>query len=150
MRCAVGNLLSPAELVNANNSGKTIPDPPFHRLPYYNAPNYKTSVQTAQRQVGSEYEPSGSLEFTIDTGKDTSSFNFGQNTAGGGASVSYGGWFSFDANASHSSKSETLETGSESTQVKVEITYDALELVPITPGDWYVKVSCLTFFRSFY
>lgn len=131
----MGNVLSPAELLNAYNNGTKVPDPTFQRLPAYNAPNYKKAVQDAEARVGNDDHPKNSVTFNIDTGKQTSDFNFGQTSGGANVGVSYG-WFSFNANAEHSSSSETLDTSAESDQVSVTITYDNMELVTITPGSW--------------
>lgn len=132
----MGNVLSPAEVLRLYNSNKPVPEPAFQRLPAYNAPNYKTAVQTAQTKSGNKYDPAASVEFTIDSGKSTSDFKFGQTTGGANIGVSWGGWFSFNAGGSHSSSSETLDTSDESTSVNVKITFDNIQIVNITPGSW--------------
>lgn len=138
MHAATGNTLSTAELIRKTLSNEKIAPPSFHRLPLYDAPDYKQFVQDAMsKATSSDYNPSQSITVDIDTGKDTSDYNFGQTkgSASVGASV---GWFSFSAGASHSSESTTLQTGSESSKVSVKITYDDLKAITINLGSWYV------------
>lgn len=138
MRAATGNTLSTAELIRKELSGEKIAPPSFHRLPLYDAPNYKQFVQDAMsKATSSDYNPSQSITVEIDTGKNTSDYNFGQThgSASVGASV---GWFSFSAGASHSSESSTLQTGSESSKVSVKITYDDIQAITVNLGSWYV------------
>ncbi|KAK7697310.1 hypothetical protein SLS64_013658 [Diaporthe eres] len=141
MRAATGNTLSTAELIRKELSGEKIAPPSFHRLPLYDAPQYKQFVQDAMsKATSSDYNPSQSITVEIDTGKNTSDYNFGQTqgSASVGASV---GWFSFSAGASHSSESSTLQTGSESSKVSVKITYDDIQAITVNLGSWNIDVS---------
>lgn len=138
MHAATGNTLSTAEIIRKTLQNEKIAPPSFHRLPLYDAPHYKQFVQDAMsKATSSDYNPSQSITVEIDTGKNTSDYNFGQTKGGAsvGASV---GWFSFNAGASHSSESSTLQTGSESSKVSVKITYDDLQAITINLGSWYV------------
>ena len=135
---ASGNVLSDAELLQKLQLGETVPDPPFMRRPAYHAPSYRLAVQAAMKKARGDYEPENSVEFMIDMNRNTSDFNFGQTSAGGSVGFSYGGWFSFNASANHSSESSTLQTGSESESVRVRITYDTIQAITINPGAWYV------------
>lgn len=137
MHAATGNTLSTAELIRKELKGEKIAPPSFHRLPLYDAPHYKQFVQDAMsKATSSDYNPSQSITVEIDTGKNTSDYNFGQTKGGAsvGASV---GWFSFSAGASHSSESSTLQTGSESSKVSVKITYDDIQAITVNLGSWY-------------
>lgn len=53
----MGDVLSPAELLNAYNEGNTISDPTFQLLPAYSAPDYRETVQDAQVKNGTDYNP---------------------------------------------------------------------------------------------
>ncbi|TPX18943.1 uncharacterized protein E0L32_011336 [Thyridium curvatum] len=142
MHGAFGNILSPAELVRKANAGEKVPPPDFQRIPAFNAPKYKAAVQAAMRKATGDYTPENSVSFTIDTGKNTSDFDFGQTSGSASVSAStFCGWFSFNASASHSEESTRLETGSDSTNVSVKITYDTIELVDIVPGSWNIDTS---------
>jgi hypothetical protein len=138
MKAASGSPLSTAELIRKQNLGEKIPDPQTYRVPLYNADGYKSFIQDAmQKYNSSDYTSAQRIDVDIDTGKSTSDYNFGQTQ--GGASVGVGTpWFSFSTNASHSSESSSLQTGSESSQVKVAITYNEIKAVTITTGQWYV------------
>ncbi|KAI8194769.1 hypothetical protein KHU50_011450 [Colletotrichum sp. SAR 10_65] len=141
MHAASGNILSTAELIKKKLSGESIPEPPFHRLPLYEAGAYKQFVQDSmQIATSSDYSSPQRIEVNIDTGKNTSDYNFGQTKGGASVGVSTG-WFSFSANASHSEESSTLQTGSESSQVQVAITYNDIKAITITTGKWNVDVS---------
>ncbi|KXH43604.1 hypothetical protein CNYM01_02743 [Colletotrichum nymphaeae SA-01] len=141
MHAASGNVLSTAELTQKFLSGETIPEPPFHRLPLYEAGSYKQFVQDAmQKARSSDYSSPQRIDVNIDTGKTTADYNFGQTNGGANVGVS-NGWFSFNAGASHSSESSTLQLGSESSQVQVAITYNDLQAITITTGAWNVDVS---------
>lgn len=138
MQAASGNPLSTAELIRKQNLGEKVPDPPTYRVPLYNADGYKSFIQDAmQKYSSSDYTSAQRIEVSIDAGKSTSDYNFGQ-TQGGGSVAAGTPWFSFSANASHSSESSSLQTGSEASQVKVAITYNDIRAVTITPGQWYV------------
>jgi hypothetical protein len=138
MKAASGAPLSNAELLNKERLGEKVPEPLTYRVPLYDAPDYKTFVQDAMKKAtSSDYSSPNRIEVNIDTGKDTSDYNFGQTQ--GGASIGVGTpWFSFSAGASHSEEHSTLQTGSESSQVKVVITYNDIRAVTIKPGQWYV------------
>ncbi|KAM7210391.1 hypothetical protein V8F06_014222 [Rhypophila decipiens] len=140
MHCALGNILSPQELIRKLNNGEKVPPPTFQRLPLYQAPAYKDAVQDMERKIGTDYKPNNSVSFTIDTNKSTSDFNFGQTTAGASVGVSYG-WFSFNAGGSSSESKSVITSASESENVSVKITYDKFQVVPITLGDWNIDVS---------
>ncbi|EME46423.1 hypothetical protein DOTSEDRAFT_70430 [Dothistroma septosporum NZE10] len=139
MPAAFGNLLSVAELLNMKQAGTTAPDPTTNFVPLYNAPGYKTFVDEAQTKVGSEYEPAQSKAFTIDTGKSASSYNFGQTSVG----AHYGGsWFyGFGASGAATTTKSSLQSSSATSSVSINITYDALSVIDITPGLWNVDVS---------
>ncbi|KAL9093884.1 MAG: hypothetical protein Q9165_003807 [Trypethelium subeluteriae] len=141
MHGAMGNILSPAELVRKFQSGEKIAPPVFQRILAYNAPEYKQAVQAAMKKALTNFTPPNSYEFQIDLGKSTSDFNFGQTKIGGTVDISYGGWFSFSAGADHESSSETLDTEDESSQVVVKLVYDTIQRIPITPGSWNADVS---------
>ncbi|KAK1672725.1 hypothetical protein BDP55DRAFT_731225 [Colletotrichum godetiae] len=72
--------------------------------------------------------------------KTTADYNFGQTKGGANVGVS-SVWFSFNAGASHSSESSTLQLGSEPSQVQVPITHNDLQAITITAGVWNVNVS---------
>ena len=148
MHGSMGNILSPAELLQSYNKGEKVPEPPFQRLPAYNAPTYKAAVQAAMKSAGGDYKAEPKITFNIDTGKSTSDFKLGQTTVAGGVGATFGGWFSFNASGSHSSESTTLTTGEESSKVTVTITYDTLQLIPITLGSWYVATLSKETFQS--
>lgn len=93
------------------------------------------SIKDPNDKVGNDCHTDNSVSFTIDTSKETSTFNVGQTSGGTNMGISYGE-FSFNANAEYSSSSKTLDTSSESDRVSVTITYDKMELVPITLGSW--------------
>ena len=141
MRGVLGDILSPQELIRLFKKETPAPTPLFQRLPAYTATSYKQAVQAAERKIGTTYKPENSMGFKIDTGKNTSDFNFGQTNASASASVTYAPWFSFTASASHSSESRTVETGSESESVNVTITYDTFQIIPITLGSWNIDIS---------
>lgn len=138
MHAATGNTLSTAEIIQKTLSNEKIAPPAFHRLPLYDAPHYKQFVQDAMsKATSSDYNPSQSITVEIDTGKNTSDYNFGQTKGGASVGARYG-WFSFNAGASHSTESTTLQTGSESSKVSVKITYDDIQAITINLGQWYV------------
>ena len=138
MHGAMGNILSPIELQRRFKLGQKIDTPIFQRIPAYNAPAYKQAVQAAMRKALTDFTPPNSYEIKLDFGKSTSDFDLGQTNIGGGVDVSYGGWFSFNASADNSKKSETLNTHDESSQVSLKMLYDTIQRIPITPGSWYV------------
>ncbi|KAF2761537.1 hypothetical protein EJ05DRAFT_482408 [Pseudovirgaria hyperparasitica] len=139
---AMGNPPNPAELIRKQKSGEKVPDPPTSRIPVYNAPLYKKAVQDAmQYAIDSKHEPKNSVGIEIDLGKSTSDFHFGHTQGGASVDVSYGGWFSFSANASHEEESQTLDTHDEGSEVSVKLLYDTIEKVPISTGDWQIDVS---------
>ena len=141
MPAAFGNLLSVEKLLNLKLAGTDAPDPTTNFVPLYNAPEYKVFVDEAQTKVGSEYEPAQSKAFTIHTGKDASSYNFGQTSVG----ASYGGswFFGFGASGAATTTKSSLQSSSATTSVSVNITYDDLKVIDITPGLWYVISSVL-------
>ncbi|RSM14893.1 hypothetical protein CEP52_001056 [Fusarium oligoseptatum] len=51
------------------------------------------------------------------------------------------GWFSFSTGGDRSRESSILQTGSETPQVSIKVTYDDLEVVTITTGKWVPDVS---------
>lgn len=109
MHAASGNILSTAELIKKKLSGESIPEPPFHRLPLYEAGAYKQFVQDSmQIATSSDYSSPQRIEVNIATGKNTSDYNFGQTRGGASVGVSTG-WFSFSASASHSEESSTCK-----------------------------------------
>lgn len=142
----MGNMPSPAELVRKFwQSGVRIDPPIPRRIPAYSAPTYKQAVQAAMKKALNNFTPPNSEEIKLDFGKSTSDFNFGQTKVGGVADVSYGGWFSFSANADYESTSETLDTRDESSEVSIKMLYDTIQRIPITPGLWYVLPKALPF-----
>ncbi|RSL44901.1 hypothetical protein CEP53_011018 [Fusarium sp. AF-6] len=141
MHAAAGNVLTSAELILKQQKGEKVPPPSYYRVPLYDAPNYKRFVQAAMKQSSSsDYNPSQSIQVTIDTGKNTSDYNFGQTKGGASVGASIG-WFSFSAGGNHSEESSTLQTGSEASQVSIKVTYDSLEAVTITTGKWVADVT---------
>ncbi|KAJ3456627.1 hypothetical protein MRS44_016650 [Fusarium solani] len=120
MHVAAGDVLTPAELIRNQQNGERVQPPSYYRVSLYDAPNYKTFVQSAmEKSSGSDYNPS-------------------ERRAGVGASI---GWFSFSASGKHFQESSTLQTGSEASQVSIKVTYDNLEAVTITTGKWVADVS---------
>jgi hypothetical protein len=76
MHVAAGDVLTPAELIRNQQNGERVQPPSYYRVPLYDAPNYKTFVQSAmEKSSGSDYNPSESIQVTIDMGKDTSDYN---------------------------------------------------------------------------
>ncbi|KAL2880410.1 hypothetical protein SGCOL_004127 [Colletotrichum sp. CLE4] len=65
--------------------------------------------------------------------KTTADYNFGQTKGDANLGVN-SVWFSFNAGASHSSESSTLQLGSEPSQVQVAITQNDLQAITITAG----------------
>ena len=133
----MGNVLSPAELRLKFLSKEKIPPPIFQRLPAYNAPLYKGAVQAAMRKATTNFKPPNALQIDIDLGKKTSEFQLGHTDLGGSVGIR-NGWFSFNASADHTKDSEKLETGDESSTVSVKMLYDTIQLITISPGNWYV------------
>jgi hypothetical protein len=84
MNVAAGQLSSPAELLDCYNRGVECPKPPPSKRPQYSAEGYKAFIQAAQH-AGVKALPQQHREFKIDTSEDTSNFNFGQTSSGGGA-----------------------------------------------------------------
>ncbi|KAK4163792.1 hypothetical protein QBC43DRAFT_354274 [Cladorrhinum sp. PSN259] len=141
MQCAIGNVLSPQELIRRLNNNEEIPKPTIQRLPLYQAPGYKDFVEAAERKTGSTYEPANSIEFSIDTSKNTSDYDFGHTSGSAGVTAGWAPWFFFSSGASSSTTNTNINTGSESQSVKVKMTYDEMRIVPITLGDWNVDIS---------
>lgn len=136
MDAAFGNTLTVAQLLNLKLTGKTAPLPTTQFVPLYNAPRYKDFVEEAQVKAGGTYTPAKYHTFTIDTSKQTSDYHFGQTSIG----AHYGGgWFySFGASGAASTTTSSLQTSSALSSVSINITYDAIEIIDITPGLWYV------------
>ncbi|KAJ4199837.1 hypothetical protein NW767_007817 [Fusarium falciforme] len=138
MHVAAGDVLTSAELILNQQNGERVRPPSYYRVPLYDAPNYKTFVQSAmEKSSSSDYNPSQSIRVTIDAGKDPSDYNFGQtrSRASIGASI---GWFSFSASRKHFQESSTLQTGSETSQVSIKVTYENLEAITITTVKWCI------------
>ncbi|GKT51056.1 uncharacterized protein ColSpa_11237 [Colletotrichum spaethianum] len=114
MPAAMGNVMSPQELVRNQQMVKGIPKPSTHLMPAYTALQYKKFIQ----------EVRASIKFVIGTKDDISKYNFGQTTVGVNADFSYGGWFRFNAFGNHSESSSTLDTSSDAFSVKIKIVYD--------------------------
>ncbi|RSL70395.1 hypothetical protein CEP51_012201 [Fusarium floridanum] len=141
MRAAAGNLLTSAELIRNQQDRDRVRPPSYERVPLYDSPDYGTFVQRAiEKSSSSNYNPSQSIQFTIDTRKDTSDYSFGQ-TRGVDSVGASTGWFSFRTGGDRSRESSTLQTGSETPQVSIKVTYDDLEVVTITTGKWVPDVS---------
>lgn len=134
MHAAFGDVLSVAELRRLQSVGQPAPVPSSVRVPLYSAARYRGFIIDAQTKAGGEYVPENSQAFTVDTGKDTTDYNFGQNSVG----AHYGGgWFySFGASGEASTEKSSLQTSSATTSVSVNVTYDAIEVIDITPGLW--------------
>ncbi|KAM7217518.1 hypothetical protein V8F06_007149 [Rhypophila decipiens] len=137
MHCAIGNVLSPQELIRALNNGETVPKPTFQRLPLYQSAEYKAAVEAMERKIGTSFKPANSVPFTVDYRKDTSEYNFGQTTAGASLGVSWAGWFSFNAGGSFSESKSIITTTHETENVSVKI-------IPIKLGDWNIDISKYT------
>ncbi|KAM7183141.1 hypothetical protein V8F33_013771 [Rhypophila sp. PSN 637] len=120
MHCAVGNVLSPQELIRALNNGEKVPKPTFQRLRLYQSAEYKAAVEAMERKIGTSFKPSNSVSFTVDYRKDTSEYNFGQTTAGASLGVSWAGWFSFNAGGSFSESKSIITTAHETENVSVK------------------------------
>ncbi|KAM0428832.1 hypothetical protein ACHAPT_006632 [Fusarium lateritium] len=140
---AIGDLLSTAELTRAYIANKKIPRPDFQRIPLYGADAYKKFVQDAmERATSSDFNPAAnSIDVSIDTSKSASDYNFGQTQGGASIGGNIDGWISFSAGGSHSSESSTLQTGSDGSGISVQITYDDIQAITITPGSWDIDVS---------
>ena len=137
MRAAFGNTLSVNALIALEKANKQAPPPTAQYVPLYNAPRYKDFVDESQVKTGNNadnYEPAQSKGFTIDTGKSVSDYHFGQTTVG----AHYGGgWFySFGASGQASTTTSSLQTSSAYSSVSINITYDTIEVIDITPGLW--------------
>jgi hypothetical protein len=133
MNVAAGQLSSPAELLDCYNRGVECPKPPPSKRPQYSAEGYKAFIQAAQH-AGVKALPQQHREFKIDTSEDTSNFNFGQTSSGGGAHSN--GWFSFYSAAGQETTTKNLQTGSAASSVNIKIFYDDIKAVTIAPGDW--------------
>ncbi|RSL66499.1 hypothetical protein CEP54_003658 [Fusarium duplospermum] len=141
MRAAAGSLLTSEELIRNQQNGERVRPPSYERVPLYESPDYERFVQRAMgKSSRSNYNPSQSIRFTIDTQKDTSHYNFGQTRAVDSVGASTG-WFSFSTGGDRSRESSTLETGSETAQVSIKVTYDDLQVVTINTGNWVPDVS---------
>jgi hypothetical protein len=136
MDAAVGKLSSSRELLNCFNNKVPCPAPAsVFKVPLYSAPRYKAFVQESQVKVGHKYDPAYNATFQINTAEDTSSFNFGQTSIG--ASARPGGWFSFwSASGGVETSSSNLRTVSAASSVTIEMTFDAIEAIDLTPGQW--------------
>jgi len=132
MKAASGGNLSNVELLNKEHSGESISDPLTFRVPLYHSPECETFVKDALTEAASgDYSSAQRTEVGIDSDKDTSDYNFGQPDD---ASIDSGTpWFSFG--------DSPLDTGSESSEVEVVITYNDIRAVTIQPGNWYVATS---------
>ncbi|RBR23745.1 uncharacterized protein FIESC28_03450 [Fusarium coffeatum] len=132
MKAASGGNLSNVELLNKERSGESIPDPLTSRVPLYQSPECEAFVKDAVTEAASgDYSSHNRIEVDIDTDKDTSDYNFGQPDD---ASVNAGTpWFSFG--------DSTLDTGSESSEVEVVVTYNDIRAVTVQPGQWNVDLS---------
>mgnify|MGYP001004897884 CR=1 FL=1 len=138
MRVATGSHLSSSEILHKLQSGETIPPPDSYNLPLYYSPTYKGFIQEAMNKgESSDYSPSNYIEVEIDTSKNTSDYNFGQTEGQPTGGI---GWLAFNPNGGASTESTTLDTGSESSEVSVKITYDDLQVLDIHPGPWYVMI----------
>ncbi|KAI9898026.1 hypothetical protein N3K66_006386 [Trichothecium roseum] len=142
MPVAAGSPLSSSEILHKLQSGETIPPPDSYHLPLYHSPTYKGFVQEAMNKGGSsDYNPSNSIDVEIDTSKNTSDYNFGQTEGEPSGGI---GWLAFNLSGDASTESSTLQTGSESSEVSVKITYDNLQAVDIIPGNWAADLSKYT------
>ncbi|POS78922.1 hypothetical protein DHEL01_v202692 [Diaporthe helianthi] len=143
MRCATGDTLEPEDNPHVN-AGKPNPATPFHRLPTYEAPDYKLFVTNEMsKATGRDYKPSHEISVKFDVGKEGSDFEFQQLKAGGAATASVG-WISFSAGGGHLSESSILQTGSDSSQVSIKITYESMQAISINPGSWNFDTSKYT------
>ncbi|KAK1446567.1 hypothetical protein CCUS01_12315 [Colletotrichum cuscutae] len=136
MHAAIDNGLSTAEIISKIHQGNDISEPSFQRLPLYEAGSYKQFVQDALQEANDgDYSSPQRIEVNIDAEEDVSDYDFGQT--GGDGNLGAGiGWFSFSDDASHSEESYVLETGSESSEVEVTVTYNAIQAISITTGPW--------------
>ncbi|KAK1460813.1 hypothetical protein CMEL01_15110 [Colletotrichum melonis] len=141
MHAAIDNGLSTAEIISKIHQGDDISEPSFQRLPLYEAGSYKQFVQDALQEANDgDYSSPQRIEVNIDVEGDASDYEFGQT--GGDGNVGAGtGWFSFSDDASHSEESYVLETGSESSEVEVTVTYNSIQAISITTGPWNVDMS---------
>ncbi|KAK1518701.1 uncharacterized protein CCOS01_11521 [Colletotrichum costaricense] len=141
MHAAIDNGLSTAEIISKNHQGDDISEPSFQRLPLYEAGSYKQFVQDALQEANDgDYSSPQRIEVNIDVEGDASDYEFGQT--GGDGNIGAGtGWFSFSDDASHSEESYVLETGSESSEVEVTVTYNSIQAISITTGPWNVDMS---------
>jgi hypothetical protein len=136
MRAAFGDFLSPREISRRLDKGEKVPEPATILVPLYSAPTYKKTVEGAMRKSEGDYDVPVKLSVTVDTSKSTKDYSFNSATGGANIGATLGGWFSFNVGGSHSEESTNLETGSETSSVRVDIRYDELVAVPIQPGMW--------------
>ncbi|KAK8065120.1 hypothetical protein PG997_011867 [Apiospora hydei] len=131
MQAGVGN--------NLQSEGQPIPESPFPRVALYSAPHYRAFVQGAQRQAAvGTYNPDDLVEFTVNPSDDPSKFHFGQTTATGEVGFGYSSWLALNTGGSNSSSSSSTLgiTGEDASSVKIKMTFDKLEKIPITLGSW--------------
>ncbi|KAK5693309.1 hypothetical protein LTR17_025120 [Elasticomyces elasticus] len=142
MAAAFGNTLSVNDLIAYERAGNHAPPPLTQYVPLYSAPRYKDFVDESQVKAGANadnYEPAQFKVFTVDTSKSASSYNFGQTDV---AARYGGGWFySFGASGEASTTKSSLQDSSAYSSVSINITYDTIEVIDITPGLWNIDVS---------
>lgn len=141
MKAAIGSPLSSEQIMLKQQKGEPIPVPPSQRLPLYQAEHYETFVKGAETKIGTKYVPENSFELNIDTSQTRNSFDFSQFQGSAGFTVPIGPWFAVGANASHSQESSRVDTGTDASSVKVKVTYDKIQQIPVHSGNWDVDLS---------
>ncbi|KAL2673947.1 hypothetical protein Neosp_012393 [[Neocosmospora] mangrovei] len=141
MHVADGDVLTSEELIRSEQNGERVRPPFYSRAPLYEAPDYKRFVQSAMEKTSSsDYNPAESFPVIFDARKDPSDYNFGQTRSRASTRASTG-WFSFSTTGKHFSESDTLQTGPETSQVSIKVTYDNLKAITISTGRWVAEVS---------
>ena len=104
-------------------------------VPYYNAPDYREFVREAQLPHSGPPGPRDGVTFAVDSSRSTSQYDFGQTSIG--ASASPGGWFSpWSVSGQHTTKSETFSSTAAASSISVKLTWDKIEAITVTPGQW--------------
>lgn len=130
---------SVGDLYQASITKTPIPPPTdIYWAPLYSCQDYSTVVKKWDALATQPAKGANPHKLDLSTGSSVKETAFGQTSLSGDLGFSYGGIISFEANASSDEKEETLSTHMTDANVSITMTWDSLEKVTVSPGNWYV------------
>lgn len=125
------------QIYDAQMAGTKIPPPTaLYNVPKYGCPDYAKWAVSWGNTATQPPTKAQSATLDLKQTEDVSESSFGQTKIDGGASISYGGIFSFGVTGSSDHSEDTLQTSFTASDVSVTLFWDDLKKVAVTPGTW--------------